>query len=255
MRHVKKLYLGWYGENRRSWYPVGQFAVSGDEYVFYYLAGAIKARQEAGFRGVFQFPDFERTYRSRELFAFVSNRVMSPRRPDYEDHARRLGLETEGLRPFDILSRSYGRRMTDTYELYAAPERDGDTIELDFFARGVRYLDKSLQEFWTNAAPEPPLYLRRERNNQYDRFATEVCDADDRKLGYLPRYYTESLSQVVDASCEYRLELLQHNREPGFVRERFLLRLNANVPGGWHFPQSEMYKPLSTLAADDSEVA
>lgn len=255
MRHVKELYLGWYGENRRSWYPVGHFGVSGGEYVFRYLAGAIEAKQRAGFRGVFQFPDFERTYRSKELFAFVSNRVMSPSRPDYADHAKRLGLKADDLRPFDILSRSYGRRMTDTYELYAAPRHDETGISLDFFARGVRYLDEALKRRWTEEAPSLPLRLRREPGNDFDPFAIEVRDVEDRKLGYVPRYYTESLSQAVEADCEYQLELLQHNREPGFVRERFLLRLRSDVPPDWHFPQSDMYDPITSRASENTEVA
>lgn len=255
MRHVKTLYLGWYSNRHNSWYTIGRFDCDENEYRFKYLAGAVRAQQEADFGGVAQFPDVEREYVSSNLFAFVGNRLLSKRRPEYDEQTRRLGLEPTDLHPFDILSRSYGRRATDTYELYPAPLRTDNGISLHFFSRGVRYLDEDLKKLWQNDEPAAPLQLQREPDNSHDPHAIEIFDHDARKLGYVPRYYTVSLSQLLQENCDYQLKLVRHNKEPGFVRQRFLLHLEAHVPDGWHFPQSSDYESVSSVIQPDTEAA
>ena len=255
MRHVETLYLAWHSHREDTWYTVGRLDCDSDVYRFKYLAGSVIARREADFGGVAQFPDESKEYQSTNLFAFVENRVLSENRPEYEDHTRRLGLEPEDLRPFDRLSRSNGRRVTDTFELYPAPLESGDRISLHFFSRGVRYLDDALKELWKKSEPTSPLRLKRDRDNEHDPYAIEILDDEGRELGYVPRYYTQSLAQILDANCSYEVELVQHNKEPGYVRERFLLRLDAQTPEGWYFPQSDEYDAVSSVLEAEHDAA
>jgi hypothetical protein len=71
----------------------------------------------------------------------------------------------------------------------------------------------------------------------------------------VPRYYTESLSQLVEQQCKYELKLERHNKEPGFARQRFLVHLQADTPAGWHFPQSDQYDEIETVLDSETEAA
>jgi hypothetical protein len=111
MPDARTLFVGWQDPDRRRWYPVARVTLEAAQYTFEYLEGARQASEDAGFSGVAQFPDRYLRYSSKELFAFLRNRVLSPSRPDFEDHVRRLALElpADGPVPFDLLSRSGGR--------------------------------------------------------------------------------------------------------------------------------------------------
>ena len=251
----EKLYVGWYDSTKNFWYPVGQIHATEGRYRFEYLQGAIEAKRKAGFRGIFQFPDFRIAYESSELFAFFRNRLLTSSRDNFAEEMTRLGLDdaADALRPFDVLSRTNGRRATDTFEVYPGPNRQDSTIELIFFARGVRYLPETLKRRWEDGAPpRRPLRLQWEADNDYDPHALQILDADDVRMGYLPRYYSESFHKLIEHGCDYKLELLRHERAPGFVRERFLMRLTAEPYRGWSFPQSSLYDVITT---DEAQVA
>ena len=256
--HTQKLYVGWYDTNQNAWYPVGQLYTDGNRYCFEYLQGASQAQAYSGFRGIFQFSDFDRTYESSELFAFFSNRVLTSSRDNFADEVARLGFDTEpqSLRPFDVLSRTNGRRATDTFEVFPPPEVVDNRAELVFFSRGIRYLREALKRRWEQGrAPQTPLRLKWDKANDFDEHALKILDAEGTSLGYLPRYYSESFCQLVNANCDYDLQIVQHNRQPGFVRERFLMRLTSDTPTEWHFPQSELYEPMNSMDAHTPVVA
>jgi len=114
MSETKTLYLGWYAPETKAWYPVGRIRYDPEHgYSFGYLQGAREARRREGFKGVAQFPDFGRVYRSTEPFAFLANRVMGPKRPNYPEYVQRLGFDVDRqLTPFELLARSNGPRAT-----------------------------------------------------------------------------------------------------------------------------------------------
>ena len=254
---TKRLFVGWYDPSDNFWYPIGQICTTETGYQFEYLCGALRAQAKAGFRGIFQFPDFNIAYESDELFAFFRNRLLTSSRDNFDEEITRLGLENlaEGLLPFDVLSRTNGRRATDTFEVYPAPTVQGDTAQLVFFARGVRYLPDELKRRWEKDRPRQPFRLQWERDNQYDEHALQIIDSDDRRLGYLLRYYSESFHRLLEYPCDYELELVRHNRQPGFVRERFLMQLTSDTFDDWRFPQSDLYDAISDESAGVATVA
>ena len=255
MKHLDTLYVGWQDRSSRRWYPVGRLMhTDAEEYVFEYLRGADTARQHAAFRGIAQFPDFQRVYRATELFPFFRNRVKSFNRADSDEELRRLGLAEPhlDLRPFDILSRSYGRRVTDRFEIYPPPVVKDDIVELTFFARGVRHLNEETASRWQSGQrPTDPIELVPEDDNEYDPHATQILDADRRPMGYLPWYYTTSFAQLLKAESDYSLTLRQFNPDPSYPQHRFLLHFQGHAPKSWSFPQSDLYDPV----ADDSAVS
>lgn len=256
MRHVDTLYVGWQDRASRLWFPVGRLGLDDeDRYVFDYLRGARVARRKTEFRGIAQFPDFEESYRSEELFPFFRNRVKSSRREDSEEELRRLGLAEPdvALRPFDILSRSYGRRVTDRFEIYPPPRIEEGAVELTFFTRGVRHLDTETADRWQSGQePDEPFRLVSEADNEYDPDALRIVDADGCDMGYLPRYYTTSFTKLLDGDVDYSLILRQFNPDPSYPQHRFLLDFTAEAPEGWIFPQSNLYEVIfsSTYRAE-----
>lgn len=257
-KHHEKLYVGWYDSADNFWYPVGQICTTNHGYRFEYLRGALRARNAAGFRGIFQFPDFHQVYESQELFAFFSNRLLTFSRDNFDEEVARLGFDAnpQSLRPFDVLSRTNGRRVTDTFEVYPPPSVHEQTVELVFFSRGVRYLPDLLKRRWEEgAAPQTPLRLEWDEANKWDPHALQILDREGNPLGYVPRYYSQSFHQLVDAGCEYDLSIVRHNRQPGFVRERFLIELTSQLPEGWDFPQSDLYDAITDEGSEVAVVA
>lgn len=250
MNRVDELYVGWQDQSSRRWYPIGRLTADGDRYVFEYLRGASRARDEANFRGISQFPDFDRTYRSVELFPFFQNRVKSSKRADSDDEIRRLGLsepDTE-LRAFDILSRTYGQRMTDRFQIYPPPSVDGREVTLTFFTRGIRHRNEKTRSRWqSGTAPVEPIRFSPDPDNDYDPNALYVVDAEGWDMGYLPWFYTESFSQLVDAEVPYEIQVRRQNLEPSYPQHRFLLEFRGERPPGWQFPQSPLYDSFSTV--------
>jgi len=253
MKSVDTLYVGWQDDESRRWYPVGKLEVDENGFEFVYLEGARQARTDANFPGVAEFGDFDRVYRSEELFSFFRNRVKSKNRPDAEDEKRRLGFPNpeENLRAFDILSRSYGKRVTDRFEVYPPPRVGNGEISLVFFTRGLRHADEEIQQHWlSDAEPVTPIRLQADVHNDYDEFAQYVLDADGWNMGYLPWYYTESFAELVDAGVDYSITVKQRNRQPAYPQHWFLLHFRADRPADWEFPMSPLYDP-----ADDDQAS
>lgn len=127
MSERRTLYLAWQEPDGRSWYPVAVVRFDVEEgYSFQYIRGAREAERTSSFPGVAQFTSFDVRYTSHEIFPFLKNRVLSPKRGDFHRYAERLGFGNgeiaHALHEFDLLSRSNGRRATDRFELFAAPE-------------------------------------------------------------------------------------------------------------------------------------
>src|SRR5439155_12810438 len=110
---MKTLFLAWQDTPReassrlatRGWYPIGRLDIQTEQrplYTFRYTQGALIAKDEAGFQPLDAFPRFERAYESPELFPLFQNRVPDPKRNDYADFVKRLGLTVEDADPFEI---------------------------------------------------------------------------------------------------------------------------------------------------------
>ncbi len=117
---TKTLFLAWQDKGTsRQWFPVGR--LDGDlersAYRFRYIGGAKRAKDQAGFPLLLEFPELRRDYRASRLFPLFRNRVINRRRPDLNDHLHRLDL-TDRADPFEIMSTSGGYRATDSYQVF-----------------------------------------------------------------------------------------------------------------------------------------
>jgi hypothetical protein len=121
---MNTLYLAWRQPDQR-WWPVGRLSREGSEYVFTYTQGA-RSAEEAGFRPLSSFPDFDQVYVSTQLFPTFQNRLPPQSRPDYEDFIEWMDLEHGEADPLVMLARSGGQREADMFEVFPVPERTAD---------------------------------------------------------------------------------------------------------------------------------
>ena len=70
--------------------------------------------------------NFDSVYESNNLFPVFSNLILSKSRPEYKQYLDWLGLEREDVNPLKLLAVSGGIRETDSFELFACPERTTD---------------------------------------------------------------------------------------------------------------------------------
>jgi hypothetical protein len=258
MTTTRTLYLAWQDPDGRSWYPVAVVRFDDREgYSFQYIEGARAAQEAPGFPGVAQFPSLDVRYTSEDIFPFLKNRVLGPNRGDFGKYAGRLGLGDDELlhsvHAFDLLSRSNGRRATDTFELFAGPEVTRERARFVFFSRGVRHLPDEIQALWKERAPVEPLRVLLEPGNSYDANATLLTSQELLPLGFVPRYYSESVARLIVGGCLSQAVIAHHNPTPAPPRERFLVQLEIEVPDGWSFPESDLFseiEPTESAAAE-----
>lgn len=259
MSETRTLYLAWQDPEGRSWYPVAVLRFDDREgYSFQYIRGARDAQSAPGFPGVAQFTSLDVRYTSQEIFPFLKNRVLSSNRGDFSQYTQRLGLGdgeiAHSLHAFDLLSRSNGRRATDRFELFAAPEvTEGGEARFVFFTRGVRYLPEFLQNQWEAQPPDEPLSMLLDPLNDYDDDAVMLTSQQRLPIGFVPRYYSRSVANLLAERRTATAAVVHHNPAPAPARERFLVQLTIDVPENWRFPDSEIFdeiEPSESAAAE-----
>ncbi len=233
--NVDEIHLAWQDTDTRRWYPVGRFCIDGDDFVFEYLPEAQRARDDADFGGVPQFPEFTETYDSRELFPFLKNRLMRPERYDFKQQQRRLDMESvtgydDPRDVFEILARTGGRRQTDNFEFFRPLQPKDGELRSIFFSRGLSYVDDKIRQFWAEGSePTGQLRLVADMQNPADPSALIILDQAIRPLGFVPRYYSKELSRLYHTGAIKSVAVARHNPAPAPDQERFLIELVAVV--------------------------
>lgn len=247
----KTLFLAWQDkrpqENRpsRAWFPVGQLDADVDRplYRFRYIYGAKRAQQDAGFTPLVEFPEFGGDYQSNELFPLFQNRVMNRARPDFGEYLQSLDLHGEAD-PIEILSRSGGQRVTDTYEVFPKIEKQADgSFTCRFFLHGWRHINPSAQQRLDRLNDGEELYVTLELTNPATQVAVQIQTTDYHMIGWAPRYLVEDLVQAMAEVPSYEARVVQVNPLPVPSKQRVLVEMR----GRWveHSPMSgDDFKPL-----------
>jgi hypothetical protein len=114
-RSPGSLIVAWQHPETRLIAPVGLLEHGrGLGYRFRYLR---RASTVEGFLPFLSFPEWQRTYTSQHLFPLFSQRIMSPRRPDFSQFLHQLHLN-EDATPWEQLARSEGRRTGATVQVF-----------------------------------------------------------------------------------------------------------------------------------------
>lgn len=193
---TRRLYVIWQDPDTRSFRHVGHLDVQPDgQHTFEYEPGADTI---PGFDGFAAFPNFDHTYRSDQLFPFFANRVLSPRRPEYETYLTALDIRDDHLAPVELLARAGGTRATDTVHIVPEPRIDeaGRHVLL-FLASGVRHIESERDRVsQLNAGDE--LTLRSDRDNRVNPKALLLDNATDEPVGWVPDYLVDQVRHYLE---------------------------------------------------------
>lgn len=222
--NTRRLYVVWQHPQTRRFTRVGQLDLLPDgEYAFSYTPDADNVD---GFAGFAAFPDLGHRYRSDEMFPFFTNRVLSPRRPEYDDYLDALGLVDGESSPVEILARSGGGRATDTVHVVPAPSVDDAGRQvLRFLASGIRHVDGA-EDRLARLSAGAELTLRPEPDNPANPQALLLDVASHAPVGYVPNYLL-GVVQAFREGGEIQIHAERVNPPSVPAHVRLLCRLEA----------------------------
>jgi len=206
------LYLIWKSPETRSNYTVGELSKNG-LYEFEYGHEIEKAIKE-GFQLLTSFNDINNKYVSEVLFPVFSSRLPDKKRRDIDEILAKYGLKEYD--EYKLLKKSGARLPIDTIELIDPIFEDEEVIERTFYLAGPKhyigcdgeFCDKSL-----DLAVDDLLELGREPDNKFDGFAVKMFSTTGEHVGYIPRYYSKSVSEAMERGVEFVCTVKEFNKE------------------------------------------
>ncbi|NEP10148.1 MAG: DNA-binding protein [Symploca sp. SIO2C1] len=246
-----KLFLAWQDPNSRSWFPIGRLTFNGQQYKFVYTYGAQKAQRESKFQPLHSFPELTREYRASELFPLFANRLMRPSRPDYRDYIEWMNIPRHQDDPIAILSRSGGRKATDSFEIFPCPEPDENGLyHIHFFCHGLRHIPQGSIARISELQSNEQLYLANEFQNPYDSQALLLCTKDHHILGYCPRYLVADALEILREQPDLvHVHVEQVNFAPTPLQFRLLCNMTAKWSPEFRPFSGEEYQPIVSEAS------
>lgn len=190
------LYLIWKSEQSRKQYIVGQL-IKSSQYEFQYCE-EVQSAMADGFTPLLCFPYLDKVYKDERLFSIFASRLPDKKRKDIHDILCKYGLKE--FDEYMLLKRSGARLPIDSLE-FIDPIIDTkeDTTRI-FFMAGVRHYLNCNGKDCGNAAEitrGDEIYLKREPENKHDDNAVQMLDISGKVLGYVPRYYSQGVSELL----------------------------------------------------------
>lgn len=191
------LYLIWKDETTRRQYVVGQLSKNG-QYEFQYDY-EIQDAMKAGFTPLISFNDIEKVYVNDELFSVFLSRLPDKKRKDINKILKKYGLEEYDA--YTLLKMSGARLPIDSLQFIDPILNFDNGFERKFYMAGVRHYlgcagkecEKSL-----DVSEGEEVFLEREPDNKYDEYAIKIVNDKKKLLGYLPRYYSQAFSRILE---------------------------------------------------------
>jgi len=246
-RHNSVLFVAWQSPRSRRYHPIGRLVAGvgpdGNLFEFAYIRGAAEAQSD-DFSPLLSFPQLDIAYRSRELFPFFANRLMSPRRGDYAQYVEHLGLPLNAD-PMAVLSRG-GTRVTDSFELFPLPQWDEEVgcFQTAFWMHGFRHLSPESQARVMRLQPDELIEARPESTNPAHANAMQLFSQDNVLLGWVPRYLASDAVHLIDHCDSFEVYVDHVNQEPAPLQQRLLCRLESCWPDGFQPCAQDVYQPL-----------
>lgn len=207
------LYLIWKDPSTRRNFIVGQLSKN-SHYEFSY-GHEVSDAMEKGFELLISFEDIDKIYRSDTLFPTFSSRLPDRKRRGIEKILAKYDLEE--FNDYKLLKRSGAKLPIDTLEFIdpILKEYNGE-IKRIFYIAGVRhYIGCDGKD--CNKAIDlnigDRLHLQLEPTNLYDENAIKVLDKENNHVGYIPRYYSESILEYLNENIEYECTVNEVNKD------------------------------------------
>lgn len=206
------LLLIWKDPNSRRNYTVGKLTRS-DKYYFEYF-GEYKTAKEAGWRGLEAFPYDNKVYENTELFLPFSSRLPDKKRRDIKEILKKYELTSYD--EYELLRKSGARLPIDSYEFVDPIFPEDKTIRREFFIMGIRHVADCKGKNCTylpNVLRGDYLILVEEPENKNDKNAIRVETASGEALGYVPRYYSQSVLERLKKQPTYSCVVIDINQK------------------------------------------
>jgi hypothetical protein len=194
--------------------------------------------------------DINCTYRSRELFPLLSNRLLSKNRPEYRDFLGWLNLRENEDDPLVLLARTGGFRATDSLMVFGCPEPIMDNYHVHFFSHGIRYLPEFAIKKANDLVPGNRLYLMPDPQNPVDSFAIALRTDDPAAIvGYCPRFLAQDFNRLLSAgtlNANNIIVKVEKVNPDAPVQFRLLCNLTAPWPTGFRpYSAEPSFAPLA----------
>lgn len=207
------IYLIWKDPQSRRQYTVGQLSKNG-KYEFQY-GFEIQDALKKGFELLISFDDITKKYSSDKLFSPFRSRVPDRRRKGIGDILAKYGLDE--YNEYELLKKSGGRLPIDNMEFIDPILDNGeDPIERYFYIAGSRHYlgcDGESCNRGIYLKQHDKLELEPEPTNKYDAYAVKIYDLQKRLIGYIPRYYSESIFKLISQNIKCELEACEVNKD------------------------------------------
>lgn len=224
----RSLFVVWKNPDTGRYYPVARLdLLASGEYVFSYRPEASKLD---GFFPLEEFPNFEKIYRSESLPVFFLNRIMSPRRPSYDDYLTWLGVEgvSSVLLPMEVLARTGGGRATDTFYVVDYPDVPEREFQTTFFISGISHSNQA-EKALSLIEEGSELKLKPEPDNPYNPKAQVIDTLTGEQLGWVPDWLCDPITTLASDGWSIDLRVLKYNADAP-SRSKVLVSLLAKRP-------------------------
>lgn len=205
---VRRFVVVWQNPETREFLHVGHLeADESSDSPQYRFAYESDGKTHPAFRPFSAFPDLHAVYTSDHLFSFFGNRVMSSRRPDFDQYIEALDLDLEEASPLEVLARSGGERATDTVQVVPDARRiDDRTEERLFLVSGCRHIDDIESRLACLGAGDE-LLVRPRPANEWDprALALTMNTVDEQEVGYIPGYLLSQVHKELESGADVRV--------------------------------------------------
>lgn len=200
------LYLIWKNPFNRRNYVVGKLTRNaGFEFEYF---GDFQEALDSGWTLFEAFPE-KRKYTGKDLFAAFSSRLPDRKRRNIDDILVKYGLtEYDG---FELLRKSGGKLPIDMYEFIDPIFPEDEVVDREFYIAGVRHLsvckgdDCDKRPYLEKGMK---LLLEMDADNEKDPNAVMILTSNKEPLGFIPRYYSDSITKRLNDGITYSCEVV-----------------------------------------------
>jgi hypothetical protein len=251
---ARRLVVTWQHPGTRKIAPIGFLSYDGHVYRFMYIRNVT---QVEGFQPLLGFERLDRSYESNQLFPLFAQRVMAPRRPDYQQYVSRLGLDGDPD-PWEQITRSQGRREGDALQFLPEPTVNGGVLSALFLGNGLRHMPaevhrlngkeirvsvEQVEAALRGLSPGDLLDLAAEPENQKNRLAIMVTAPSLVPVGWVPDLLLDDLHRLLEnANVTVSVEHANGPDAPSHIR--LLVRLTASLTDDFRFFSGDCWAPL-----------
>ena len=217
------LYLIWKDPKTRRNFTVGK--LTRDKKYYFEYCEENEAARENGWRELEAFPE-NKVYESQTLFPVFSSRLPDPKRRDIEKILQKYKLDIYD--EYELLKKSGARLPIDTYELIDPIFPEQEFIEREFFIMGIRHVcpcDGNECDLLPLVSIGDEVKLQHELDNPNDSKAILVTTSSGEKLGYIPRYYNQSIFEKLSQNISYICTVTEKNSKSDNCSECVKVRL------------------------------